>query len=214
MKLVSVDPSTLTANPWNSNVVSEVNEQKLEASIERLGNFKPVLVRELPDGSLQILGGEHRWGAELRRGTKEINVINLGVITDNQAKEISLADNERYGEDDQEALEQLLKSLSSADELHTFLPISDDEFDSFWSKENINLDDLDLDDDDLDSAVQPINTPASAPTHRVIRFKIPVADADRVTAMIEGEQKKNGFTTCDALTNAGDALINILKEIW
>lgn len=180
--------------------------------MDRLGNFKPILVRTLEDGSLQILGGEHRRDSAMRSGEKTIPVLNLGVIGDTKAKEISLADNERYGEDDSEALEKLINSLETKDELSSFLPISDDEMDSFWSKAAINLDDLDLDEDDDLPIEKPIG--ASAPTHRVVRFKVSVADAERMSDFIESTGKNNGFTTSDALTNAGDALIHALKELW
>lgn len=213
MKLETVDPSTLTPNPWNSNRVSQENKQKLEVSLNRLGNFKPILVRTLDDGTLQILGGENRRNAELDRGSKLVQILNLGRIDETRAKEISLADNERFGEDDSEALQRLLNSLDTVDELSTFLPISDDEFDSFWDKASISLDDLDLDDDDD----LPTNLPtpaATAPTHRVVRFKLPIADSERLTELVEKTQKSNGFTTSDALTNAGDALIHILGKIW
>lgn len=212
MKLETKDPKELQPNPWNTNVVSSENERKLDVSIDRLGNFKPILVRTLEDGTLQILGGEHRRDSALRSGDKTVSVINLGVIGDTKAKEISLADNERYGEDDSEALEKLLNSMETVNELSSFLPMTDDDLDSFWSKAIINLDDLDLDDeDDL-----PIEKPmaASAPTHRVVRFKVSVEDAERMSDFIESIGKNNGFTTSDALTNAGDALIHALKELW
>jgi len=212
LKLETKDPKELQPNPWNTNVVSSENEKKLDVSMDRLGNFKPILVRTLEDGSLQILGGEHRRDSAMRSGEKTIPVLNLGVIGDTKAKEISLADNERYGEDDSEALEKLINSLETKDELSSFLPISDDEMDSFWSKAAINLDDLDLDEDDDLPIEKPIGV--SAPTHRVVRFKVSVADAERMSDFIESIGKNNGFTTSDALTNAGDALIHALKELW
>lgn len=211
LKLETKDPKELKPNPWNTNVVSTENEKKLDASLNRLGNFKPILVRTLEDGSIQILGGEHRRDSAIRAGDKDVQVINLGVISDTKAKEISLADNERYGEDDSAALEKLLNSLDTAHELSSFLPLTDDDLDSFWNKTSIDLDDLDLDeDDDL-----PIEKPtSSSPTHRIVRFKISIEDAERLSDFIETSSKTNGFADSDALTNAGDALIHALKELW
>ncbi len=214
LELKYVDPSTLQPNPWNSNRVTSENKRKLEKSIGRLGNFKPILVRELDNGELQIVGGENRRDAELKRGAKTVPILNLGKISDERAKEIGLVDNERYGEDDANALQKLLNELESSHELVDFMPITEDEFDSFWSKDSsINLDDLDLDDDDELPTELP--TPvSSAPTHRVVRFKMPITDSEKLSELIDKVQKSNGFTTSDALTNAGDALVHILKDIW
>jgi len=211
LNLLKVNPALLQANPWNSNRVDEENQAKLDKSIERLGNFKPILVRELEDGSLQIIGGHHRKDSAIRRGEDEVSVINLGEISDTKAKEIGLADNERYGEDDAEALKKLLDGLETTDELSSFLPISMDEIDSLFAYDSIDLDDLDVDDGDDDPIER---SEPSSPTHRVIRFKLPIGDAEKLSDFIESIQKSNGFTESDDLTNAGDALVHAMKEVW
>src|SRR5437762_10365036 len=99
-----VDPRLLQPNPWNTNVVSPDNEAKIDASNQRLGMFKPIIVRELPDGTLQILGGAHRRESAIRLGWDQVPVFNVGPVSDKQAKEIGLADNARYGHDDTLAL--------------------------------------------------------------------------------------------------------------
>jgi hypothetical protein len=212
MKLQAVSPTELKPNIWNVNVVSAENERKLDASVERLGHFKPIIARELDDGTLEILGGEHRRDAAVRAGDKKINVINLGKISDIKAKEISLADNERYGEDDSAAMEKLLKDLETTSELSSFLPITDEDLDSYWNKTEFNLDDLDLDEDEDESPVE--RPTVSAPTHRVLRFKVQNEDAEKLSEFVEAISRSNGFTSSDALTNAGDALIHIVKELW
>lgn len=199
------------ANPWNPNRVNAENKRKLENSLDDLGNFKPIIVRELPDGRLEIIGGENRRNVELSRGSKTVPILNLGLVDDARAKKMSLIDNERYGEDDITALQKVLQEFDSQ-ELLALMPVSEDEFDSFWSKDSINLDDLDLDEED--ELPTNVPTPTSAPTHRVVRFKLSVADAERLSEVIERTQKANGLTTSDALTNAGDALIHLLKGIW
>src|SRR4051812_26558524 len=103
----------LHPNPWNTNVVTPENEKRIEESIKRLGLFKPVTVRELTDGRLEILGGQHRWEAARRLGYKEVPIFNVGTISDVQAQQIGVADNGRYGEDDAAALATLLKGLGS-----------------------------------------------------------------------------------------------------
>ena len=110
IKVETLAPERLSPNPWNTNVVSPENQQKLNASIKRFGMFKPIVVREI-DGTLEIIGGQHRWEAAVEMKLPEVPVVNLGRITDKKAKEISLVDNGRYGADDTLQLAELLDDI-------------------------------------------------------------------------------------------------------
>lgn len=205
-----VNPKALLPNPWNTNSVSAENEAKLEASIKRLGMFKPVVVRELLDGSLQILGGEHRCRAALNLGLKEVPIINLGKISDNKAKEIGLVDNGRFGEDDAISLAELLNSLETdSGELSSFMPYSQTDFDNIFKSVNVDIDELDLPEDD-----EGISLPKSKPaqSYQVMRFKVPMDDVDNIADIIEQTMKEQGFTKDDSLSNAGNALVHLLSN--
>jgi len=208
-KLLHLDPADLRPNKWNSNVVSPENERKLERAIERFGFFKPVVVREV-DGVLEIIGGEHRWGAAKRLGMKEIPAVNLGPIDDKTAKEISIADNARYGADDSVLLAQLFEEIGLED-VQNFLPYSEVDTRELFSATDIALDDLELDEpEEAPAAEVSAPLPKAPKTHTIMRFKVPVTDAERLTALIAKTQKTHGFTTGDELTNAGDALVQLL----
>ena len=114
--------SDLFPNPWNTNVVSPENQSKIEESIKRFGMFKPLVVRTLSDGRLEILGGQHRWEAAKALGIEQVEVVDLGEIDDKKAKEISLVDNGRYGVDDGLRLSELLRELGDVEE---YLPYSE-----------------------------------------------------------------------------------------
>lgn len=103
--ILQVEVANLRPNPWNTNSVGAQNFEKLKGSIEKLGFFKPILVRELDGGIFEILGGEHRWRAAMEQGISTVPVISVGKINDLVAKQMSLVDNERYGEDDQVAFQ-------------------------------------------------------------------------------------------------------------
>lgn len=210
-QLQSADPATLTPNPWNTNVVSPDNEEKLEASIRRRGMFKPVIVRELADGSLQILGGAHRAQVAARIGLKQVPIFNLGQIDDTSAKEIGLLDNARYGADDTLQLAELLEGLGTADELASFMPYSETDLASIFSSINIAFEDLDLNDEDEKTPILPKEKPIQ--THVVMRFKVPVDDQGWIVDMIEKTMKRQKLTEEDSLTNAGDALVHLLKQL-
>lgn len=211
LQMGDVPVSALTPNPWNTNIVTPENEEKIEASLKRFGMFRPIIARTLPDGSLQILGGEHRWTVAKRLGYKEIPVINLGEISDKKAKEIGLVDNGRYGEDDALALSELLKDLGTTDEILTFLPYSGDELESLFSSSSIALDDLDIPDDDGHLPDLPMNK--TAQTHQIMRFKVPVEDSEFVQRLIDSTMKSQGFTDDDSMTNAGHAVVHLLKGL-
>lgn len=202
-------PNLLHKNPWNTNRMSPENEQKLEESIKRLGMFKPVVVRELQNGDLEILGGEHRWDAAKRLGLKEVPVVNLGRVDDKKAKEIGLVDNGRYGADDMLQLAELLEGLGEAADLATFLPYTDADIATIFSSVNISLDALDLPDDD---SPPPIPREKPIQTHSIMRFKVPVEDVAMVTEVIERIMKTQKFTQEDSLTNAGHALVHLCQR--
>ncbi len=210
-KIVSglIDPKQLKPNPWNTNVVSPSNEAKLEESIKRFGMFKPVVVRTLADGTLEILGGEHRAMVASRMGIKEIPFVNLGTITDKKAKEIGLVDNGRYGTDDTLQLAELLEGIGTVEELASYMPYAESDLASIFSSVNIALDELDLPDED-DLPVAPKEKPVQ--THQIMRFKVPVDDVAMVTDLIERVMKLQKFTESDSLANAGDALVHVCKN--
>lgn len=210
-KLLNLAPDKLNPNTFNTNIVSPENEARLEASIRRNGLFKPVIVREVDDG-FEIIGGQHRWEAAKRLGLTEIPVVNLGKVDDLKAKEISVLDNSRYGADDTVAFAELLKSIGDAGELQDFLPYAAEDIDAIFSSIDIALDDLDID-EDFEKTPDEVPEPpaAKAPkTHTIMRFKLSLLDAERLTKLIASTQKQHGFTGSDELTNAGDALVHLL----
>ena len=210
-QFLELKPSQLRKNPWNTNKVTPENERKIRASLKRNGVFKPIIVREIEEGVYEIIGGQHRWEQAIELGLDKLPVFNLGCIDDKRAKEISLADNARYGTDDTIELAELLKTLDT-DELKDFLPYGESDINEIFSS-NIALEELELEEDietklETPDDLQPVAKPAK--THTIMRFKVPIADAERITALIATTQKEYGFTEADELTNVGDALVQIL----
>lgn len=209
LTVTNVDPRRLKPNAWNTNVVSPANEQKIEASLKRFGFFKPILVREI-NGAYEVLGGQHRWEAAIRLGYSEVPIINLGALEDTKAKEISLVDNGRYGEDDTLQLAQLLGELGPRDDLATFMPFDDRELEQIFSSVNIALDSLEL--DEKDEKPSPPPTTRKVQEFQIMRFKVPVEDAALVTDVIGRYMTRHKFVDDDSLTNAGLALVQLCKE--
>lgn len=208
LAITHVPIGALRPSPFNVNIVSPDNETKIDNSIERLGLFKPALCRELDDGSLELIGGEHRWLSAKRKGEKEFPIINLGRVSDARAKEIGLVDNARYGTDDTLQLAELFDGME-VDDLSSFTPFSDSDITSIFSSVNIELDNLDIEESDERPGV-PQERPLQ--THQIMRFRIPVEDS-WIQKLLEETMKTQKMNESDSLTNAGDALIYLLTKL-
>jgi ParB family chromosome partitioning protein len=211
LKLQHVPIGSLRPNPWNPNEVSPEDELRIEESLKQLGGFfKPIVVRETEKG-LEILGGEHRWGVAKKLGYTEVPIANVGAISDEQAKKISLVDNARYGNDDPLKLAEVLNDIGDIADIRSFLPMTEDELGSIFAANAIALDDL----ADLDKATSAPPEPAvkPSPTHQIMRFKVPVADVARVQSLIERTIRSKGIKGPDSLENAGDALVCLCNAI-
>lgn len=212
-------PQDLQPNPWNTNKLDAAAESKLEASILEFGElgglYKPVICRELDDGSLQILGGEHRTRAAARMGLATVPVVNVGRMSDLRAKALGLADNGQYGQDDAEGLAALLAEFKEgAAELLDILPYTEEDLAGIYASTSIDLDTIGnlTDADDVDHGLpDPNDLPARATiTHELMRFKVPVQDRERVEQLINSVIKNRGLKAeQDSLVAAGMALVEV-----
>ena len=66
--------------------------EELAASIEKDGLLQPILVRQMADGTYQIIAGERRWQASKAAGLKKVPVRVKEVDAD-QALELALIEN-------------------------------------------------------------------------------------------------------------------------
>ena len=210
IQITNVDPHLLRANRWNTNVGSPDNERKLQESLKRFGLFKPILARTLSDGSLEVIGGEHRWQAAVSLGYTTVPVVNLGQIEDKKAKEISLVDNGRYGNDDALELADLLSEIGADTDITTFMPYDSTEMERLFASVQTALDDLEIDEDDLPPPVSAAAKPRQE--FQIMRFKVPVDDVAKIQDVIDRIMKEQRFTEEDSLTNAGHALVHLVSK--
>ena len=216
-----VSPLNLLPNPWNPNQVDPINQMKLEASIKKDGIKRPIVVRELEDGRLEIIGGQHRTIAAVELGLHLVPIINRGPISDAQAKKETLIDNYRYGSDDPLRFAELLKDpeIGSAEELLATMPIDEEELANYFS----HLSDEDLSatvdsiledekEDEVDVKALDLST-APARTHQILRFKVSLEDSAKISELMKKTRAAQGFTESDDMTNDGDALVYLLSSI-
>jgi ParB-like chromosome segregation protein Spo0J len=98
MKLFNAKLADMRENPWNSNRMDEEHFEGLVQSISDYPDLlkaERVVVRELDDDLLEILGGAHRFRAAKLLKFDEMPVGSLGIVSDDKAKLISLILNNR-----------------------------------------------------------------------------------------------------------------------
>lgn len=187
-------------------------EKRLRASVEKFGIYKPIVCRELEDGSLQILGGEHRWRIACNMGLETVPVVNLGQMSDKRAKTLGLADNGQYGEDDALKLSAILRDIGQ-EEVELVLPYTESDLAGMFAATEVDLDGLGFDDDELDpTAAKVEDAVRSTITHELMRFKVPVEDRERVQKFIEHVISTRGLKSEeDSMVAAGMALVEIVN---
>ncbi len=208
METIKIDPSLLTFSPWNVNTVSPENMAKLKESVRRNGIFRPVVVREVA-GLYQVIAGEHTTRVAVELNMPVIDVYNLGPIDDRKAKEISVIDNQHYGTEDSFGLGALLKEID--DQPSDFLPFSNYELTKMFKAHEIDLDSLELPDEtDSTADFDPeASISAAKVDFQIMRFKVPIKDAEFVTRFMEAIIKRQGLKDRDSLAAAGMALVHL-----
>jgi hypothetical protein len=108
---ITVPVEKIRENPWNPNEQSPFMYQKQVNSMREFGQVGEILVRELEDGSYQIIDGEHRWRAARDLGFKELAVNNLGKVSDDTAKLLTEVLNELHGDRNPLKMSKVLNDL-------------------------------------------------------------------------------------------------------
>jgi len=108
-KIVSIN--TLDPNPWNPNEETDFMQEKLSGSLEAFGQVAEVLVRKLSSGRYEIIDGEHRWKRMKLSGATEILVNDLGTVSDDDAKMLTMVANELHGNRNPVRLAAILRDL-------------------------------------------------------------------------------------------------------
>lgn len=127
LKTVKIDQ--VFPNDYNHNEMSKEMVEKEAEAFRRFGVLRSVLVRQTGPGRYVIIDGEHRYKILKESGEKEITIRNLGKITDEEAKTLTIALDEIKGQKDFIKAAELFAGIKtySLDEIATFLPYKTDE---------------------------------------------------------------------------------------
>lgn len=109
-------------NWWNTNFQNEGILKKVKANIEKLGAVDPIHVRTgKGENKYEIVDGEHRWKTMVGLGYKEIDIEDLGNISDETAMRLTINLNNLRGSDDPMKRSKLMKHLRDKDEANLVL---------------------------------------------------------------------------------------------
>ncbi|MGJ0628968.1 ParB/RepB/Spo0J family partition protein [Xenorhabdus bovienii] len=221
-KFLEVATSKLIPNGWNTNSVPVLNMDKLKESVTKLGLFKPIIVREVGD-KYEILGGEHRWRVAVELGMPTIMIANLGELNDTTAKQISVIDNERYGEDDAGSFARLLEDIQ-ADLSYSFsdlAPVDDILKDimptltsesAFRELEALSAEMGSGMDESGTKSMRERAEKAEVSSYQTMRFKVSIDVAETIEAVIAAVICDESIKTGNKMEDAGEALLVIAEK--
>lgn len=147
-----VDVGALTPNTWNPNRMDNFMRDRLVKSIQDDGFIIPILVRpntqEDSEADFEIVDGEHRWRVGVEHfGMSQVPIVNLGPISDEDAKAITIKANTLRGEFDSVELAKIVKDLadeSGLDLISASLPYTPERLQGMIDLLNTEIGDFDL----------------------------------------------------------------------
>ncbi|MBD8577530.1 ParB/RepB/Spo0J family partition protein [Pseudomonas syringae] len=91
--LADVPVNQIVPSPYQPRLFfDEKLIEELATSIQTIGLGKPIIVRRLPNGTLELVGGERRWRAVKLNGSETIKAV-IQVMSDAMAMIIAITDN-------------------------------------------------------------------------------------------------------------------------
>ncbi len=136
--------SNLILADWNYKEDDEAMKNKLKAGIKQNGFLMNLVIRKKGD-KFEVVDGNHRLVALQEIGYKDVQVCDVGEVTQEQAYMISLALNETSFDNNEWLLNTLMKDLSkeySVENLEQVLPYSTDTIENMISAADIDFDNL------------------------------------------------------------------------
>ncbi len=123
-------PSKIKPNTWNYNTEPEEMFGKLVRTIRKRGFIDRPVVRKIGPDQWEYINGEHRHLAAEALAMPEVEVIDLGEVSDEEAKQLCIEGNEFKGRPDEVRLADLLRDINTTvpfEDIAATMPFSDKE---------------------------------------------------------------------------------------
>lgn len=121
---------------WNYKIDDDAQSRKLAENIKRNGQVENIIVRDMEDGTYEVVNGNHRYDAFYEAGIKTPMCFNLGSVSLAAAQRIAIETNETRFESDPIKLSEIINSMTeefTKEDLLVSLPFDEGEFDSYAS---------------------------------------------------------------------------------
>ena len=128
-ELKTVNISEVYPNDYNHNEMSKEMMEKEAEAFRRYGVIRSILVRKVAPKRYVIIDGEHRYKILRDAGLTRIQVRDLGKISDQEAKTLTVVLDEIKGQPDFIKAAELFAGIKdyTLEEISTFLPYKPDE---------------------------------------------------------------------------------------
>lgn len=126
-KVSQVPIDDVQPNDYNPKERGSDKQKNIQSGLEKKGLLAPIFVRETKNG-FEIVDGEQRWTSLKASGNDKALIYNLGKISDQEAKEMTMWFEEQVPFDRVLQAELVKSMVDTYDNLQ--LPYSDDEIDN------------------------------------------------------------------------------------
>lgn len=145
-KLLLVPIEKVHPNGYNYNEMDSKMLDLEKKALKQFGIVRALTVRELSDGTFEIIDGEHRYFLLKECGAKTVPVRSLGKISLNKAMALTVALDEIRGTKDFFKLAALFNSVKeySAEQMAEILPYAAEEITAFAEASDYTIEEFDL----------------------------------------------------------------------
>lgn len=192
-KTISIEK--LTRAHWNYKTDDEFMQKRLVENIKRNGQVENLLVRQLGDGSYEVVNGNHRYMAMKELGYDKVVVCDLTPMTEEQAKRIAIETNEtRFDSDPMLLASMVSDTFEHFDDFADTIPFTDDQvdgFDSMLTNDNSEIVDTAP---TMQSKTKTVLS-VGGEDYKIVKLELSADVADRFTAQVNRLQSLLGFSS-------------------
>ncbi len=123
-KIKIVDIDKVRPNSWNPKDKNTEELKAIERGLEAKGLLEPVVVRS--NNGYEIIDGEQRWTGMKNKGAKKIAIYDMGEVSDDEAKELTIEYQLQVPWDEAKYAKFVLDLTSYADLSDLVLPEEED----------------------------------------------------------------------------------------
>jgi hypothetical protein len=200
-----VDIAQVFPNDYNYNEMSVEMVEKEAEAFRRFGVIRSILVRRVGKNYI-IIDGEHRYKILRDAGVAKIQVRDLGVITDEEAKVLTMALDEIKGQPDFIKAAELFAGIKTytLEEISTFLPYKPVELQTM-------IDAIDFDYSEYGSPTDPYEDDMVS-EYGTIMCRVPRDEAPELDKEAEALAHRLGVSDKKEPVQLGKLFTHLLKE--